>query len=114
MNRHLPCLVLAALALVLPGCVSYPTQNLRLAEARQVHARLPTEVAQLAPVEARRATEALERAGEALSDREDPALVDHLAYIARQRAAIAEQVARRVAAERAIAERYHQASARQP
>jgi uncharacterized protein DUF4398 len=112
MNRPVHGLLLVVLALALSGCVSYPRENLRLAEARAAHARLPAEVARLAPAESARAAEALERAALTWSSREDPALVDHLAYVARQRAAIAEQVARRVAAELALAERYRQTSAR--
>lgn len=105
------CMTLAAL-LVLSGCALHPKENLRLAEAREAHARLPAEVARLAPAESAQAAEALERAALTWSSGEDPALVDHLAYVARQRAAIAEQVARRVAAERAMAEPYRRTSAR--
>lgn len=107
------CLTLAAL-LVLSGCALHPKENLRLAEAREAHARLPAEVSRLAPAEAARAAEALEHAALAWSSREDPALVDHLAYVARQRAAIAGQVARRVAAERAMAEPYRRTSTARP
>lgn len=107
------CTMLAAL-LAFSGCALHPTENLRLAEAREAHARLPAEVTRLAPAEAARATQALERAILTWSSREDPALVDHHAYVARQRAAIAEQVARRVAAERVTARPYHQTSASPP
>lgn len=114
MTRRSLAPALAALALVLSGCALHPKENLRLQEARQAYAGLPAEVAQLAPAEAARAAEALERADQTWASREDPALVDHLAYVARQRAAIAEHVARRVAAERAMAEQYLRTSARQP
>lgn len=96
------CLTLSAL-LALAACALHPKKNLRLEEARRAHERLPSDVARLAPLETSRAVQALERATLTWSSREDPALVDHLAYIAKQRAAIAEQVARRVAAEAALA-----------
>lgn len=89
--------------LALSACALHPKENLRLEEARRTHERLTVEVARLAPNETARAGEALERATLTWRSREDPALVDHLAYVAKQRAAIAEQVARRVAAEVAIA-----------
>lgn len=90
------CLALSAL---LSACALHPKENLRLEEARRAHERLSREVARLAPVETARAADALERATLTWSSMEDPALVDHLAYVAKQRAAIAEQVARRAAAE---------------
>lgn len=96
---------LTALALAASGCALSPKPNIRLEEARNAHARLlsRTGVAALAPAEAQRAREALERAIVTWESREDPALVDHLAYVARQRAEIAAETARRVAAERALA-----------
>lgn len=96
---------MAALALAAPGCALAPKQNVRLEEAKSAHARLLSDasVSALAPAEARRAREALERAIITWESREDPALVDHLAYIARQRAEIAAETARRVAAERGLA-----------
>lgn len=91
-----------ALAAMMAGCATAPKHNIRLEEARSVHARLLADgkVPALAPAEAKRAREALERAVTTWESREDPALVDHLAYVARQRAEIAAETARRVAAER--------------
>ena len=90
-----------ALALATTGCAYMPKDNLRLDEARHAQARLAErDVAAYAPAEARRAQEAFERAVEASNTLQDPALVDHLSYVARQRAAIAVEVAQRIAAER--------------
>ncbi|HET7731853.1 MAG TPA: DUF4398 domain-containing protein [Usitatibacter sp.] len=97
------CLTQVAL-LALSACALHPKENLRLDEARRAHERLTAEVGRLAPIETARAVEALERATLTWQSREDPALVDHLAYVAKQRAAIAEQVARRLAAEVATRE----------
>jgi hypothetical protein len=93
-----------ALAVATAGCTLAPKANVRIDEAVGTNALLRSDagVATLAPVEARRADEALERAVAAWESREDPALVDHLAYVARQRARIALETARRVAAERGL------------
>lgn len=84
-----------AIALALSGCALVPQVNPRLEEARAAHERIQRspEVARLAPAEAARAAEAFERAQEAWGSLQDPALVDHLAYVARQRAAIASEAA---------------------
>lgn len=100
-----PALLLAlALALAASGCALTPKDNARLEEARAAYAILEAEpgIERLAPIEAKRAEEALERAVLAHASREDPALVDHLAYVARQRAIIAAETARRIAAEQAL------------
>ena len=100
MHRLLPAVLILLAA---SGCALVPKDNVRLQEAHAANARLmvDSQVAALAPAEARRAAEALEAAQAASSSLQDPALVDHLAYVARQRAAIAVEVARRIAAERA-------------
>ena len=106
---------MAALAIAASGCALSPKQNIRLEEARSAHARLLSgPVPVLAPAEAQRAREALERAVITWESREDPALVDHLAYVARQRAEIAAETARRIAAERALADPYLRTSAASP
>lgn len=103
-----------ALAVVMAGCAMAPKHNIRLEEARSAHARLLGDgsVPALAPAETKRAREALERAVATWESHEDPALVDHLAYVARQRAEIAAETARRVSAERALAGPYRKASDR--
>ncbi len=107
---------MAALAVAASGCALAPRQNIRLEEAMIAHARLLSDasVSALAPLEATRAREALERATITWESREDPALVDHLAYVARQRAEIAAETARRVADERALASTYRRTSAGSP
>lgn len=102
-NRLLPLAL--TLALAVSGCAYMPRENLRLEEARHAQARVlaNAEVIALAPAEARRAADAFERAFEASNSLQDPALVDHLSYVARQRATIALETAQRVALERAAA-----------
>ena len=60
------------------------------------------QVTGLAALELREAGDALDRANTAQSKHEDSATVDHLAYLARQRIAIAQETARLKAAEAAI------------
>lgn len=83
----------AALALAAWGCALAPKPNARLEQARQAHAQMQADarVTRLVPEAARAADEALQRAVDAWSTLQDPALVDHLAYIATQRAAIARE-----------------------
>lgn len=81
------------------GCALAPRANPRLEEARTSVAalRADAETVRLAPVQMERALEAWRSAFEAWQTLQDPALVDHLAYLAKQRAAIAVATARRTA-----------------
>ncbi len=89
-------LAAVALAVSASGCVLVPQGNARLEEARAAHAgmRADPQVAAITSDDARRADEAMQRALEAWNTLQDPALVDHLAYMAKQRAAIAREKAR--------------------
>lgn len=105
-----------ALAVAAAGCALAPRQNARIDEAMREHALLLSDprVSALAPAQAQLAHEALERAVLTWQSREDPALVDHLAYVARQRARIAIEAARRVAAEGDLARPDRETSAGAP
>ena len=78
-------------SLLAAGCALVPQPNVRLDEAQAAIRAMShqPDVARLAPQEAHTATQALQRAEEAWQTLQDPALVDHLAYVAKQRAAIA-------------------------
>lgn len=108
MNRIHAHILALALTLCASGCALAPKDNLRLEEARRAHAQMQRDsaVARYVPAEARRADEALERAHEAWSSLQDPALVDHLAYLARQRALIAAETARHRAAQERLQSGY--------
>jgi hypothetical protein len=95
---------LAAVALSLGACAFVPKTNLRLGEARAAHAAALSDrdVASFAPRELKLTSEALESAESAWNTLDDSAVVDHRAYLAKQRAAIAREVAHRVAAEREL------------
>ena len=78
------------------GCAFVPREYVRLDEARRAYAEAagdPT-VAALAAAELRTAGELIERASKARDTLDDPAVIDHLSYLARQRVAIAREAAR--------------------
>lgn len=87
-------ILIAGLA-CLAGCAFVPQKNLRLDEARGAYAAAMANpaVATYAPAELRLAAEALERAAAARDTLDDPAVVDHLAYLAKQRVAIGREAA---------------------
>jgi hypothetical protein len=94
-------LAIAVAALGLCACAFVPKDYPRLDEARLAHARARGDplVARLAPEELSKAEELLNRAIAARDTLDDPAVVDHLAYLARQRAIIAMELARKRARE---------------
>jgi outer membrane protein OmpA-like peptidoglycan-associated protein len=91
-------------AAVLAGCATVPPNNMALENARSDYraAQADPQTRSLAGAELRQAGDALDRANSAWRDREDIATVDHLAYLAKQRTAIAEQTASLKAAELAV------------
>jgi outer membrane protein OmpA-like peptidoglycan-associated protein len=98
-------LSLLALA-VLAGCNTLPADNAALDKARS-DVKLAQDNAQtraLAPVELQRAGDALAKANASFARSDAPAQVDHWAYMAGQRAAIAQEVTRQRSAEQAVAD----------
>jgi outer membrane protein OmpA-like peptidoglycan-associated protein len=85
----------------LGACSTVPDRNVALdqAQARYTAAQAQTQVATLAPVELKRASEALRVAEQAKANGDSPATVDHLAYLASQRVGIAQDTAASRAAE---------------
>ena len=96
--------VSAALALSLAACNTLPERSSALDSARAaVHAaQTDSQVPMMAGLELGQADEALRRAEAAWRDHDDMRVVDHLAYLAQQRAAIAIDTARQRAAEAAV------------
>ena len=101
-NRYLPLSLLAAG--ILAGCSTVPPKSTALDEARGLYTSAQTnpQVVSLAPVELQRAGQTLEKADAALGKGED-AEVNQLAYVAKQQVAIAQETAKRKAAEQSIA-----------
>jgi outer membrane protein OmpA-like peptidoglycan-associated protein len=86
---------------VLAACSTVPTTTPTLDEARAdfVAANNNPQVATYAPMEFKQATEALDRANQAAAKRESLDTIDRLAYVAKQRIATAQEVAKTKAAE---------------
>lgn len=93
-------IALAALA----GCTSQPARNTLLNEARSNYraAQNDPQSRDLAGGEMKQAEDALKLANAASERGGKPADVDHLAYLAKQRVAIAQETGRQKAAERAV------------
>ena len=89
--RNFVALVLICLAVASQfGCAFVPTTNHRLEEAKAgfQHLSALPGCPGIAPREYEQAKQALLRAVDAWNTLQDPALVDHLAYLAKQRTAI--------------------------
>lgn len=101
-NRYLPAALLAFS--LFAGCVTAPPSPL-LDEARSSYARAQADpqVTSQAALELKEAGDTLSRAIIAQTNKEDRAKIDQLAYLAKQQVAIAEETARRKAAEQALA-----------
>lgn len=96
---------LAPLATVfLAACATVPATNPKLDEARALYsqAAADADAARSAPLELRSAQLSLARAESAFKAGEDPAIVDHHAYLARQRSATALQAGEIARAEQAV------------
>lgn len=104
MKHHL-LLPTALLAMVSVAGCSTVAENSRLNEARNDYraAQDNPQVVKHAPVELKQAGDALARANDASSRQDDAAEVTHLAYLAKQRSAIAQETATQKEAETAVA-----------
>jgi outer membrane protein OmpA-like peptidoglycan-associated protein len=100
-DRYLPLSLIAAA--MLAGCTTMPPKNTALEDARSVYssARTNPQVTTLAPLELQKAGESLNKADAALSKGDDVA-VNQLAYLTKQQVAIAQETAKRKAAEQAV------------
>lgn len=95
-------LTVAALA----SCSSTPDRNARLEDARNSYhdAQSNPQVVNLAALELKEADDALAKANNASNQRQDAATVDHLAYLAQRRVAIAQETAKRKGAEATVSQ----------
>lgn len=102
-NPIVPTLLVIGATLV--GCSTVPEKHAVLEEARSNFnaAQSDPDVTKNAAVELQQAGQALERAKNAWSKQEDAELVDHLAYLAKQRALIAQDTGKLRSAELAVA-----------
>jgi outer membrane protein OmpA-like peptidoglycan-associated protein len=106
MNKMIFKPAILALAIALAACSSAPTTTSLLDQTRgdYMAAQNNPSVAQYAPVEFRQATAALDRANEAAARKDDASEVDKLAYLAKQRIAVAQEVAKQKGAEASVAD----------
>lgn len=98
-NYCLPILILFA---SLSGCGTMQNASLAEAHDRYNNARSNPDVTNLAAVELKQAGDTLAKADSALSHSASTATVDHLAYLAKQQVEIAQQTAKRKAAEEMV------------
>jgi len=102
-NRYFPMSLIAVA--ILSGCssVSVP-QNSSLTAAHSSYnsARSDSQVTNLAAIELKEAGDSLSKADNALSKGESADTVNHLAYIANQQVGVAQETAKRKAAELAV------------
>jgi outer membrane protein OmpA-like peptidoglycan-associated protein len=91
-------------AVALAGCSTVPTTTPTLDEARAdfVAANNNPQVATYAQMEFKQAGEALDRANQAAAQRESLETIDRLAYVAKQKIATAQEVAKAKAAENEV------------
>lgn len=104
-NRKSAVSILAA-AVLAAACASAPvtTPSLDQARADFVSANNNSQVSTYAPLEFKQASEALDQANQAAARRESLSDIDRLAYVAKQRIATAQEVAKGKAAEANIAD----------
>ncbi|UGQ47850.1 OmpA family protein [Massilia endophytica] len=105
MNKKIFQPALLALAIAVSACSSVPTTTSNLEQARSDYmaAQNNPSVAQYAPMEFKAATDALNAANVAAANKESLDKIDQLAYIAKQKVATAQEVARAKQAEADIA-----------
>ena len=89
---------------ILAGCSTTPTNNAVLEEAHANYSMLQNDprAAAMAPAELRQATDAMTVADRAWQNHEDTVDVTHLAYLAKQRVAIAQETINRKTADQSI------------
>jgi len=104
-NRTLSVITIAAMALALGACGSVPAENPVLQDAHAAYnaADNDPQVRSNAAAEMMQAKTALDRADRARQDGASLADVEHLAYVAKQRVGIANEVAQRKSAEQSVA-----------
>jgi outer membrane protein OmpA-like peptidoglycan-associated protein len=100
-QKKLLMAVMLTAAAALSGCNTTPTKNSNLEQARANYstAQSDPQVIKLAALEFKQAGDALNQADAAWRDKEKPEKVNHLAYIANQKVAIAQETAKLKTAE---------------
>lgn len=102
--------VLLAVIALLGACSSSPNVTSLLEQTRTEYriAQADPAVVSYAPLELKQAGDAMQQANAAAADRDNGEKVDQLAYLARQKTALAQEVAKRKLAEAEVANAGHQ------
>ncbi|MBQ5948372.1 OmpA family protein [Massilia sp. ST3] len=105
MNNRKPVISMLAAAVLAVACASAPVTTPTLDQARAdfVAANNNPQIATHAPLEFKAASDALDQANSAAARRESLSDIDRLAYVAKQKIATAQEVAKAKAAEADIA-----------
>ena len=105
MNNRKPVISMLAAAVLAVACASAPVTTPTLDQARAdfVAANNNPQISQYAPLEFKQASDALDQANAAAARRESLNDIDRLAYLAKQKIATAQEVAKTKAAEADIA-----------
>lgn len=105
MNKSQITPILLAVAVLLSACSSMPKTTSLLDQTRSdyVMAQNNSKIANFAPSEMKQAGDALAQANDAASKKDDDEKIDKLAYLAKQKIALTQEVANRRSAEAEIA-----------
>lgn len=97
--------VVLAIAVLLGACSSTPRSTSLLDQTRSdyIAAQVNPKVAVYAPVEMKQATDAMAQANAASEDRDSSEKIDKLAYLAKQKIALTQEVAKQKSAEADVA-----------
>jgi outer membrane protein OmpA-like peptidoglycan-associated protein len=97
--------ILLAIAALVAACSSMPKTTSLLDQTRNDYltAQSNPNVANYAPLEMKQAAEALEQANAAARDADSAAKIDKLAYVAKQKIALTQEVAKQKSAEASVA-----------
>jgi outer membrane protein OmpA-like peptidoglycan-associated protein len=97
--------IVLAVAVLTAACSAMPTSTSLLTQTHSdyVHAQTNPNVARYAPLEMKQAGDALAQADAAADDKDSKEKVDKLAYLAKQKIALAQEVAKQKAAEASVA-----------
>jgi outer membrane protein OmpA-like peptidoglycan-associated protein len=105
MQNHRYSLIILFAVAILSGCTTMPkNSSLTEAQSRYNNARANPDITTYAALELQTAGDTLNKANAALEEDEDDEDVDHLAYVAKQQVAVAEETAKQKAAEQSIAD----------
>lgn len=97
--------IILAVAALVGACSSMPTSTSLLSQTRSDYAAAQgnADIARYAPLEMKQASDAMTQANAAANDNDSDEKVDKLAYLARQKIAMTQEVARQKSAEASVA-----------